>query len=201
MINIRQGAFETNSSSMHSLIIVKNGVRRKPYCDEESLKISNGYDVYGRRGYLITYGKNIGYIDVEENCFERYPFEILMTWIDKAIYLIAQWNNGKDMQNKIDKLTRIIHEEIPDFKGFKFKQEHAWNSKTHKFDDETSDDYGTVDHQSIGITPERRGLSIKEYLFNPKVMVVIDGDEYHTFEGLIEAGVIDKDNIIKQVSQ
>lgn len=206
MINIRQGAFETNSSSMHSLIIVKNVKEEKGWETEEDIEYANGHSTSGSCGWFITKNPGgikkdnpyAGYVRVYENSFERGPFMLLNGWIDKAIYLIAQWNSTNSAKDKINDLVNIIREEIPNFKGFKFNNGYNWNSKKGKWDDEKSDDYGNVDHQSIGLTPDRLGVSIHDYLFDPSIIVIIDGDETQTFNQLIKIGLVDKNKILKQ---
>ena len=205
MINIRYGAFETNSSSMHSLIIFKGGQEDTSGCNTTELEFTHGHTTHGSCGWLYTpepWGDSneyTGYIHVSENEFTRWPFQMLNNWIDKSIYLIAQWSWEKDIEEKVANLISIIQEEIPGFKGFKFNKDYTWNSEKGEYNDYESDDYGSVDHQSAGLLPEKLGVSIKEYLFNPQIMVVVDGDEYCTFDEMMEAGIIDRKNIEKRV--
>jgi hypothetical protein len=79
----RKGCFETNSSSMHSLIITKKNsnvrmtqqeIRDEYYLDEEWNK-----------------GKNIICLDKYDNDFDRSPFSVLTTFRDKLTYAIAEY--------------------------------------------------------------------------------------------------------------
>ena len=79
MIKIRTGAFETNSSSMHSLIIMQGMKEDRP---------------------LLCYvSMDEEYADVRDNDFGRYPFYPLSHWLDKAAYYIADRNNGKEKED------------------------------------------------------------------------------------------------------
>ena len=76
MINIRQSVFETNSSSMHSLVVVKN---RKPYNSHE-LKLNCYHD----DADFKLFGWS------PDQCeFGRAPFRTLRTPIDKLRYYVA----------------------------------------------------------------------------------------------------------------
>lgn len=60
--------------------------------------------------------------------------------------------------------------------------------------------FGYVDHQSLGVLQgflDEHKISLKEFLQNPKYIVVIDGDEYCAWEALFEAGVCQKENFIE----
>lgn len=80
---IRKGCFESNSSSMHSLVVTKKNsnvrmtqqeIRNEYYLDEEWNK-----------------GKNIICLDEYGNDFGRSPFSVLTTFRDKLTYAIAEY--------------------------------------------------------------------------------------------------------------
>lgn len=80
---IRKGCFETNSSSMHSLIMTKKNsnvcltqqeIRDEYFLDEEWNK-----------------GKNTICLDKYGNSFGRSPFSVLTTFRDKLTYAIAEY--------------------------------------------------------------------------------------------------------------
>ncbi len=86
---IRKGCFETNSSSMHSLIITKKNenirmtqkeIRKEFYLDEEWYKERHKNDE-----------KEIVEIEPCENDFGRSPFNVLVTFRDKLAYAIAEY--------------------------------------------------------------------------------------------------------------
>lgn len=57
---------------------------------------------------------------------------------------------------------------------------------------------GMIDHQSAGLLQnflKETGISLKEFLTNKKYIIVIDGDEYQSWERYKTAGIINTDNI------
>ena len=57
---------------------------------------------------------------------------------------------------------------------------------------------GTIDHQSFGLLKcflGKNGLSLKDFLIRKDIVVVIDGDEYCIFGQMVNAGLINMDNI------
>ena len=72
---IRRNCFETNSSSMHSIVVTKNDER----LTEKEIK-----DALWDRTILSIWN--------EENlCFGRYPFKVLSNLEDKVMYAIANY--------------------------------------------------------------------------------------------------------------
>ena len=90
MINIRKDAFETNSSSMHSLVVVKNP---KPYSELEL-----ALDVYpNRKTSELFYSE-------EDAEFNRTPFKTLKSPKDKLQYYVAHELGNCE---KFDKIVDI----------------------------------------------------------------------------------------------
>lgn len=86
---IRKGCFETNSSSMHSLIVTKKNsnvrmtqeeIRNEFYLDEDWYKDRHKNDE-----------KEIVKIYPFDNCFGRSPFTVLTTFSDKLYYAVAEY--------------------------------------------------------------------------------------------------------------
>ena len=86
---IRKGCFETNSSSMHSLIITKKNenkrmtqseIRKEFYLDEEWYKERHKNNE-----------EEIVEIDPWENDFGRSPFSVLSSFRDKLAYAVAEY--------------------------------------------------------------------------------------------------------------
>ena len=86
---IRKGCFETNSSSMHSLIITKKNenirmtqseIRKEFYLDEEWYKECHKNNE-----------EEIVEIDPWENDFGRSPFSVLSSFRDKLYYAVAEY--------------------------------------------------------------------------------------------------------------
>lgn len=157
MINIRKGIFETNSSSMHSLVLLKQS-------DEEN---------YFKASYLDPDGRL--YIYDHELNFGRSPFEVLYTFVDKLRYAIAYFG-----EKRFSELEDLAKKYIPSCQGIKLYPR---------------DDYGYVDHQSWGLLDK---VDLEEWLTNPNEIVIIDGDEYCVFESLVEAGLINQENIVRR---
>ena len=180
MIKMRRNAFETNSSSSHSIVVVKRNNLSK---DEEPQPTRAYYDnnAYNSRppSYKIEWWNEHG--------FDRAPFEILYSWVDKALYYMSDrlsWSrNKKEIDAVIDEVTKAIKTKHPEFNGFE------------KLTDSNGYFLGAVDHQSLGLaTKAVKNMGLEEFLFNPKVIVVIDGDEYNIFGNLVDSGLINKDN-------
>ena len=86
---IRKGCFETNSSSMHSLIITKKNdnvrmtkeeIRHEFYLDEKWYKDRHSNDL-----------EEVVKIDLWERDFCRSPFTILSSFKDKLAYAVAEY--------------------------------------------------------------------------------------------------------------
>lgn len=187
---IRRGVFETNSSSMHSIVIT----RRDGFTSENQKE-----DYF----YASCYKGKLRIWSIDDLTFDRYPFKTLTTAEEKLCYAIAnkipplgefgvEDSDNETLQQevkKFDRLASVIFEshgctgiEYPtDFGGGLF--------------------YGHVDGQSYTLFDrflEDENISVKEFICNPKYVVVIDGDEYRIFDKMKDAGLIDHNNIVKE---
>lgn len=163
-LTIRDGMFETNSSSMHSIVICKDGGN---YTEKEL------HDPIFSDG-TIKFWEN----DLE---FGRSPFELLTAWDRKLAFVIASLcgykeEEDEEAKNIITELEKIVSKHIPECCKIELTDicyEHSiWP-------------YGYVDHQSMGLLDrllKKEGISIEEFIFNKKYVVVIDGDEYCIFD-------------------
>lgn len=227
MIQIRRGCFETNSSSMHSIVVTKND----DHYPNEYYK-----DIYlTKNNELRFYSSDL--------IFGRSPFEVLDTFERKLAYAIASFCNSSDPEATAKygaEFDRIAKKYIPDFEGFSFDEIHEtiyldkdgneipwtkliWTRKKgtkenkHYYYDENDElieakktdeeyvynDYGDIDHQSAGLLQSflaKEKITLEEFLTNKKYVVIIDGDEYYVFEEMINANLIDKANIVKRFS-
>lgn len=82
MIKIRKSMFETNSSSMHSLVVMKE--------DKAVKKYSEYYD------YCLSDGHKFIIYSTGDLKFGRWPFDILCTPEAKIRYAIASLCTFKD---------------------------------------------------------------------------------------------------------
>ena len=166
--------FETNSSSMHSLIVLKDMHERFP-------KTANWKEEQNADGtYTIVAG---------DNDFGRVPLYFLAHPVDKFLYLVADRysryskdTTGRDnfIQNMIDKLDGCTAIEF---------SENKWDGCI---------DYGYIDHQSTGLIwnyLDNNGIDAIEFIFDPKSVIIIDGDEYCAWDCVKDSGLVDLDNI------
>lgn len=238
---IRYSAFETNSSSQHSIVVTKDD------------RMLTSDDI--RIGWDDSEGKELFYINKEgvwdiyssnELSFQRYPFELLSTVEDKARYAIAEYcgeytrYTDEEKVNFINDLIALLNEVIPGVWNIKLpkqyidvykdvdgnevsrshyvfrdreaegedgKRKYAYEDldgvKHEVFWDysEESPDIPGIDHQSAGLLTtffSQKGITLKEFLFNKKYKVVVDGDEYDTFNKLKKSGLIDLNNIVEE---
>lgn len=163
MIQIRKNVFETNSSSSHSLIMLKEDKPLPQF-------VEPGY-------YLDVDGKL--YLWDNDLEFGRSPFALLTDWYHRLCYAIA----AADDDVELDVLEEICYSRIPGFRGFKFPR-NGWYDPD-KDDPSEEFSHGYIDHQSIGVLEgflSRNDISIEDFIFNDRYIVVIDGDEYNVFD-------------------
>ena len=86
---IRKGCFETNSSSSHSLIITKKNSNVRMTQEEIREEFYLDEDWYIERHKNNE--KEIVRLDLWDNEFGRSPFNVLITFIDKLAYAVAEY--------------------------------------------------------------------------------------------------------------
>ena len=86
---VRKGCFETNSSSAHSLIITKKNSNVRMTQEEIRHEFYLNEDWYKERHKNNE--EDIVKIDPWDNEFGRSPFNVLVTFIDKLAYAIAEY--------------------------------------------------------------------------------------------------------------
>lgn len=86
---VRKGCFETNSSSAHSLIITKKNSNVRMTQEEIRDEFYLDEDWYKERHKNNE--KEIVKIDPWDNEFGRSPFNVLVTFIDKLAYAVAEY--------------------------------------------------------------------------------------------------------------
>lgn len=170
MFNIRQNVFETNSSSQHTIAVMKK--ENDYFTNDEVISEFDNHKVV--------------FNDCELS-FGRYPFEILTSFKQKMGYLIGEYC-GYDESNRdgtIDQLTEICKEIDPQF----------INIELPKYKDGTTI-YGGIDHQSSAVLSSfisNKGLTFKEFLLNKRYIIIVDGDEYCTWGNILDTNLIDRD--------
>lgn len=158
-ISIRQGVFETNSSSMHSLCILNHS-------DKNIDTYTNKIDENG-----------IWKFEEGELDFYRYPFRFLHTFEGKVKYAIANYESNYE---SIILISDIVKKYNPNFVRFEFAKSHG------RIDTGGTDDY------ALNSWLENNNITLEEFLINPRYAVICDGDEYCTFDKLIDLGLINK---------
>ena len=167
---VRNNTFETNSSSMHSLVVVRDP---KPYNYRDILS----YDT--DKFDLFWY---------EDGCYERTPYRVLRNQKDKLRYYVAHYIGFLDKKELIPKVVNFIHEQT----GIPKKK---INIKTFDNYDDKYEGYGYAGINDTGEDVfsyiERNNISMEEFVLNPKYVVIIDGDEYQEFKKLFESNILD----------
>lgn len=184
MINIRRSVFETNSSSMHSLVIVKNSL---PYTDLE-LK----FDVWNNDPEFNLFDYR------EEGVYERHPYRVLRTPLQKLQYYVAYTLGTCGKTEKIDEIKQFIHKHtnVPLDKIDLYHRESHCNRKGEWHE---TKDFGCVYENDTGEDVfhfvKRKGITMEDLILNPKYIIIVDGDEYELFKALFDSGIITQDNI------
>lgn len=186
MINIRRNVFETNSSSMHSLVVVKNP---KPY-NKQELK----FDIWDTERDFELFD----HYDDEDRIYERSPYRVLRTPKDKLKYYVAYTLGNKEEYDKIPEIKNLIKK----YTGLKFDQiilEHTSTRYDSRLrDDVETKDYGCVYGNDTGESPfefiERKGITMEDLIMNPKYVIITDGDEYQLFKALFESNILNAED-------
>ena len=183
MIKIRSSVFETNSSSSHSLVITKNTNR---YLTFEEAKRSIQYNYDEETGvYEFPWSD-------DKYTFNRFPFKVLQEFEDKMLFLYANAPRRARVTKKgytsynpeYYKVTRYIGRYcIPGFKSIKLPRD--------RYDRPSCEAYNVLE------TLERNNISWYEFLMNPNIIVICDGDEYCVWYDMKKLNLIT--NIEKEI--
>ena len=190
MKQIRHSCFETNSSSMHSLIIKKEN----SYPPIEELEdIMSIYRV-GREEWINE--NNSNKIDLhiyrinDDIYYGRHPFTVLSDIKDKLKYYVAsECKTKEDIKN----VEKVLHEIFDNIKEIKFA-----SSMNKDWGNGDYDQYGYAQNYGYFTKAlEENDITLKEFLINDKYVVIVDGDEYQEFEKMKDSGIIDFKKIDK----
>jgi len=186
MRQVRQGCFETNSSSAHCLIIKKDN----DYETVEELEEDMFIHRIGRDEW--TTEKNANRINLciwdkdEDLRFERFPFQVLTSSRDKLRYYIASECKTEEDIRKVEDTLRNMFDDIQEIK---FCDDENWG-------DGDYDQYGYAqNYGSFKTALKQYNIDLKEFLTNRKYVVIVDGDEYNEFYKMQKSGLINSDNI------
>ena len=163
---IRRNVFETNSSSMHSLSICKQGCNGFLSVDEETNKVITNFGEFGW-GYEKYYSasKKLSYL---------------------VTMLVETHNECKSMEELCEtedfKNINSVVAEHCDCDGIFIDEEvgvksYTWNGKEYSYFEHE----GYVDHQSvmqINDLLDEYGCTIEEFIFDEGIKLIIDNDNH-----------------------
>ena len=177
MRQIRNGVFETNSSSMHSLVIKKDSGY---YTNEELIE-----DIYlDKNGTWDIWND-------EQISFGRFPFKCLATFESKVRYAIGSLCGYRsDAEAKFKEIERIVTEVVWECTSISLP------TRRYSLSGEIS--YGYVDIDILTPFLENEGISLREFLTNKKYVVIVDGDEYCIWDSMKQSGLVNMDEIEKE---
>lgn len=213
---IRRGVFESNSSSQHSLVVMKNDDH---YTAQEILK-----------GLYI---QKDGVWDVCGLDFGREPFRALgtfkMKWLYACASLVEEYND--DAYKELEALafkyvpglkrielpmttTCIINKDLEENKDYEYgkteeelnkyleQKEKNWGIETIEYWEDRHGNFcfsipytGQTDEPFLQRFLEHEKLSLEEYLTNRKYIIIQDGDEYCYWQDMKNAGLVNSDAI------
>ena len=186
-IKIRNGAFETNSSSSHSIVIRKDvKVPNEEITREEAIEDLNNTS------------KDFNEPVVHDGIFDFTRLDIdtcsdfgwgLCTFSDfshKLLYAcIDLYHSDNDITDETSTLHKLLNF-IKEFLGIteiilpKLSEEEIKSNRAYGYGDNYSYDFGAIDHQSRGTIEDVRasGHTIKEFLLNKDFYLIIDNDNH-----------------------
>ncbi len=177
MLKIRYGTFETNSSSMHTLVRVNNPLQKdlleffeQPHNSQisedcKSIKINRDMH-YGRQSRVL-----------------------LKTPLEKATYLIAYYLETKGKRGRsceeYKKILAEVQKTHPDFKGWKPRKHRDWDGNMECF-------WGQIDHQSMAIFAQRSLDEVIKTINDDSIWYVLSDDNCETLFFLAKLGAFNE---------
>ena len=206
---VRHGCFETNSSSMHSIVLTN--------IEKESDK--GEWYIHNGRTKIWSYDLSFG----------RSPFRLLTTMKDKICFAIASFSDDDEKIEEIREIAREIFGCELDIQTEKIEEYRRKDNKEYisSWDVEWIDDpndhtkeiaiykpdpsleieyteseviYSHIDHQSFGLLGgflSKNNISLRDFITKAKYMVAIDGDEYCELENIMKSGIVDQTKIVE----
>ncbi len=110
---IRKGCFESNSSSMHSLVVTKKNSNVR--MTREEIRAEYYLDASWMKERVKKVGKEILHIDVYGgNDFDRSPFTVLSSFSEKLLYAIAEYcGSNHTIQSHVEAEKRFNEMFVP----------------------------------------------------------------------------------------
>ena len=189
-IQIRNGCFETNSSSAHSLVIRKTS----DYVTKEEVQEAFEYRINENGEWGHSW-------DDEYFEFWRAPFRFLEGFENKARYCVANFADSSGVrsqdQKKWDELVEVLKDYLPDFKSIYMPLDDFWEDK-HKPDEPKYYNIGCDEH-ILAEWLDEAGISVREFLTNNKYVIIQDGDEYNWWKDAKHSGLINMNEIEREL--
>ena len=202
-VTVRSNAFETNSSSMHSIVIDNSNSELLTFsdiCSEVEVDLS---------GYIRLYGTDWDFI------YDRSNFTVLSSFKEKLKFAIASFcgsaETSSDAEEQLQKIADALHSRISDINGIILPCEYEnymrdsrgylhtedevsydfdWNPyvvsdsgrrlSVHQTDEQYAVPiYGSVDHQSMDLLSQflkKFHVSIADFLLDTKYSIILDDD-------------------------
>jgi hypothetical protein len=187
MKQIRNGCFETNSSSMHSLIIKK----KDDYPTMEELEENAGILRQGRDRWANDNNSdeiNLHIYNNNDIYYGRSPFQVINTFKSKLKYYIASLCNSKEDIERVKSELMTIFDDIKNIE-FSGTFNKNWGNGDY-------DQYGYAQNYGyFGDSLKDKNISLKEFLTNNKYVIIVDGDEYQELMNLFDSGLINTKEI------
>lgn len=169
MINIRRGAFETNSSSVHSFIMLNRDIAIPNYPREES---EFGID----EDTMIFYRSEL--------YFDRL-FNILISPKEKAMYAVCAFYKKEGILDEVVSILKSIYPKLN-----KIKLRCPLDELRFAIDEQSQ---GKLAHFLT-----TNNITLKQFITDNHIVVILDGDEFCIFEKLQEVGLISDTAIIQK---
>ena len=190
---IRKCVFETNSSSMHSVVVMKDGKKLGP-----SDFIAHTYSDGSRDYWNVPLNVN-GEWDLRDEDMEfGREYQWLVGFEDKVEYAIASLAGRYCSHNWLEQIEDTVREVVPEFAGFVFRKGSYWDDE-----DESMDYYGYVDHQSQELLTNflySEQISLHDFLLDEHYVIITDDDSC-SFQRLCATGKIDISKIDRVVDE
>ena len=222
---IRRSVFETNSSSMHSLTVMK---KDEYYTSEEILDRFYLWDdkeadekdcVWNIWEYSLEFGRSPlatfkdkwcyacaslvneyndnAYKELERLAFKHIPNlkKIELPTETKHIY------NKDSEENKDDKYVQTYGKTEEEMEEYLEQKEKEWGIELGYWEDSSGNfrfekPYtGYIDEDVLSGFLKKENITLEEFLINKKYVAIQDGDEYCEWDNLKRSGLIDVDKI------
>lgn len=168
MFAIRNGVFETNSSSSHAICI-------------KNTNTNSALDLHDR----IDPNGNMLFLE-DDLVFYRSPFRVLMSPYEKLRYAIAHASmyDPEEAAAYISSLEAIVRRYNQGFNHFCFELNAGGYCK-----------YGGLEDYILLRWLEDHDVPMEDFLTQDKYFVVCDGDEYNIFRDMVLCGLVDRSKI------